>query len=249
MGEKTKISWTDHSFNPWIGCTKVSPSCSYCYAQRMANRMWGKLWGDSAPRKFFGEKHWKQPLKWDRKAEKAGVRRKVFCASMCDVFEKRSELGAWRMKLWELIEDTPNLDWLLLTKRPENIMFMIPWDEKELPKNVWLGVTAEDQERANLRVKELKRFEAVVRFVSCEPLLGKIELTPWFDFVDWVIVGSESGPRARFMDVSWVRFLAEQCKKHHVSLFYKQNLVSGKMVSLPLLDGKQYCEMPRRIIR
>lgn len=184
MGEGSKIEWTDHTFNPWWGCTRVSPACDHCYAATWAAR-WEVGWGASAAPRVFGDAHWREPLKWDAAAAKAGIRARVFCASMADVFERRDGehsdvLDHERSKLWALIALTPHLDWLLLTKRPENVMEMIPasWSSK-LPDNVWVGTTVENQEQADRRIFHLLRVPAHVRFLSCEPLLGAIDLTRW----------------------------------------------------------------------
>jgi protein gp37 len=183
MGENSKIEWTDHTFNPWWGCTKVSDGCTHCYADTLSTRWGMHIWGPKAERRFFGEKHWQEPLKWNRDAERDGQRRRVFCASMADVFERHmlpninSLLGLARARLWELIEQTPMLDWLLLTKRPEHIRDMVPvrWLH-EPPLNVWYGTSVENQEYADRRIPELLRVPARVRFLSVEPLLGPVDL-------------------------------------------------------------------------
>src|SRR5262249_54064076 len=123
MGDKTAIEWTDHTFNPWWGCVEVSPACDFCYARTWAQRRGHPVWGTDAPRRFFGEAHWGEPLRWNRRAAATGRRARVFCASMADVLEERHDpVGALleqaRARLWATIEATPNLDWLLLTKRP-----------------------------------------------------------------------------------------------------------------------------------
>src|SRR5690606_14674702 len=129
MAKDSKIEWTHHTFNPWWGCAKVSPACKYCYAETWAKRIGSHVWGASAPSRFFTDKHWQDPLRWDAEAAERGERRRVFCASMADVFERRKELNEPRERLWKLIEETPHLDWLLLTKRPQNIALMAPWGE------------------------------------------------------------------------------------------------------------------------
>lgn len=178
MSENSRIEWTDHTFNPWWGCAKVSPACDNCYAERDSKRFSGDqvLWGVHAARREFGDKHWIDPVKWDAKAKADGVRRRVFCASMADVFDKNSPLGA-RERLWELIEETPNLDWLLLTKRIGNVTDMIParWVHI-LPSNIWLGISVVNQEEANRDIPKLLQVRAAVRFLSMEPLLGKVEI-------------------------------------------------------------------------
>jgi protein gp37 len=242
MSEHSKIAWTHHTFNPWWGCTKVSAGCANCYAEAMAARRWVR-WGDGEPRRFFDDQHWREPLRWNRRAERAGQRARVFCGSMCDVFERDGhghiddDLHGARMRLYDVIEETPWLDWLLLTKRPENFAQMLPWVKP--PANVWLGVTAEDQERADERIPLLLETPAAVRFVSCEPLLGPVDLGAvrlrdgdalgpgLFDratgtHLDWVIVGGESGPRARPCCAKWIRDIIGQCRAAGTSCFVKQ---------------------------
>jgi protein gp37 len=180
MGAESKIQWTHHTYNPWWGCEKVSPACKNCYAEAFAKRTGHAVWGgDTSPRRFFGDAHWAEPLKWNRAAEKAGERHRVFCASMADVFEARDDLDAHRARLWDLIDATPALDWLLVTKRPEEIMKRTPerWRRK-LPANIWCGTTVENQEMANERIPHLLDVPARVRFLSCEPLLGPLNLDP-----------------------------------------------------------------------
>jgi len=173
---------------------KVSEACTNCYAEGVAKRFGGDkpLWGPDHAIRTFGEKHWNEPLRWDRSAAKAGVRRRVFCASMADVFEDHGELPGLRARLWELIEKTPNLDWLLLTKRPQNVLEMVPstWhcpcgapaevhpdSYAKFPDNVWIGTSVETQERAAERIPHLLRIPARVRFLSMEPLRGPVDLT------------------------------------------------------------------------
>ena len=184
MGEKTEISWCDATFNPWWGCIKVSEGCEHCYAETFAKRTGHSIWGPAATtqRRTFGDKHWQEPLKWHAEAAKAGERRRVFCASMADVFEAHPQLHTERALLWTLIGQTPALDWLLLTKRPENIADMVPsWWRTfgSWPDNVWLGTTVENQGAAEKRIPILLSIPARVRFLSCEPLLGELDLSEW----------------------------------------------------------------------
>lgn len=182
MGETTGISWTDHSFNPWEGCQRVSPGCEHCYAETRNARFHpdvkGKAshWGPGAERLMRSEAYWREPLKWDKRAKKDGVRRRVFCASLADVFEDRPELVAPRERLFDLIESCDGLDWLLLTKRPENMTRLASRWGDEWPANVWAGTTVEDSRRAEERVAVLMNVPASVRFLSCEPLLEGIDL-------------------------------------------------------------------------
>lgn len=201
MGESTKIEWTDHTFNPWWGCQRVSPGCEHCYAEAFAKRVGLKVWGPEGDRRVFGNKHWAAPLKWNRAAiaanlaaRQAGLaappRPRVFCASMADVFEDLEVLRPHRARLWQLMHDTPHLDWLLLTKRPENAARLAleawgdgrsdttvwQWGSVWLP-NVWLGTTTEDQAYADKRLPALLATGAAVHFVSYEPALGPIDFT------------------------------------------------------------------------
>lgn len=194
MGKDSGIQWTHNTFNCWWGCQAISPACKFCYAETFDKRIGGDHWGVNSRRRFFGDKHWSEPLKWNRDAEKAGERRRVFCASMADVFERlppghpdAERMDAERARLWTLIEKTPSLDWLLLTKRPENVMAMVPeaW-RAGFPDNIWMGTTVEDQENANRRIPHLLQIPARIRFVSMEPLLGPVNLLAirdalWFD--------------------------------------------------------------------
>jgi protein gp37 len=224
MGQTTGIEWTHHTWSPWWGCTKVSDGCKNCYADTWSNRWGFNIWGPSAERRFFGDKHWNDPRRWDREAAAAGERRRVF-PSMCDPFEGREDLYEPLMRFCGLIEQTPNLDWLLLTKRPENIDRLLPmhWMRPGMfPRNVWLGTSAEDQETFDARIAHLQRFPAPVIFLSCEPLLAQLELLLSMRRIDWVIVGGESGARARPMHPEWVRDIREQCSAEGVPFFFKQ---------------------------
>lgn len=221
MGETTGISWCDSTFNPFLGCSKVSSGCKNCYAERESKR-WGKdLWGPKAQRQMTSAAYWKQPVKWNALAAAASGRPwRVFCGSMCDVFEDHPDVTLAREALWALIEATPHLTWLLLTKRPENIERFSPQDG--FPNHVWLGVSAENQETYELRVSQLVATPAFVRFVSAEPLLGPIDLGGLALMVDWVIVGGESGPQCRPMRVEWACDLLRQCREMRKAFFFKQ---------------------------
>lgn len=240
MGKNSKIEWTNHTFNPWWGCTKVSAACKHCYAEAWSKRVGEKVWGPRSERRFFGDKHWAEPKKWNSEAMARGERYRVFCASMADVFEERKELDTWRARLWLLIEETPSLDWLLLTKRPERVNAVVPW-EKGWPDNVWLGTTVEDQRIAEVRLPYLANIPAAVRFISAEPLLGALNLNPWLESaIDWVITGGESGPHARPSSPSWFRSLLLQCMEVDVPFHFKQwgDWAPGQGVSLPAVRKK-----------
>ncbi|WP_068312826.1 phage Gp37/Gp68 family protein [Polycladidibacter hongkongensis] len=243
MAENSKIEWCDHTFNPWIGCSKVSPACDNCYAEAYDKRFGGERWGVHAPRRLTSDVNWERPLSWNRKAAKEGKRYRVFCASLADVFDNHSSIQPeWRARLWELIERTPNLDWLLLTKRPQNIQKLVPW-EWFFPINVWIGTTVEDQKTADQRIKHLSKIPQAVRFLSCEPLIGPVDLTnvEWFDGLrfnalegklhgdtgyvfelEWVIAGGESGAKARPSHPDWFRSLRDQCASCPTPFLFKQ---------------------------
>lgn len=226
MAKNSEIEWTHHTFNPWWGCKKVSPACDNCYAELWAKRMGHQLWGTKAPRRFFRDMHWREPLIWDEEAKVNGSRYRVFCASMADVFERRADLNSERKRLWKLIESTPNLDWLLLTKRPHNIRRLAPWDD-QWPANIWLGTSVENQQLADRRLPFLLENPAAVRFLSCEPLLGALNLRAWFKKkglhpIDWIIAGGESGGNARPMHPDWATSLLQQCLEFNIPFHFKQ---------------------------
>lgn len=194
MGTITGITWTQHTFNPHIGCLKISPECKNCYAAvdapaRIARSKGVELWGppESSTRQITSDANWKLPMRWAGAARKRMERERVFCASQADVFEDFPGLDAMRARLWQLIEATRDyLDWQLLTKRPGNIKRMVPqkWLE-EPPRGVWYGTTVGTQESADKRMSELLEVPAQVRFLSCEPLLEPItfdidRMTPRF---------------------------------------------------------------------
>ncbi len=231
MAKDSNIAWTDHSFNGWWGCQRVSPGCEHCYAEAFDKRTGRNDWGPKAPRRFFGDKHWAEPLKWDRAAAAAGERHRVFCSSMSDVFEDRSDLDPHRHRLWKLIESTPNLDWMLLTKRPENNdLVPLAWQTgSRRPPNVWLGTTTEDQTWADRRVPYLLESAwPAQRFISYEPALGAVIMAKeWLSYaparIDWVIAGGESGPGRRPCEVEWFENIRQQCDDAGVAFFMKQD--------------------------
>ena len=173
MSDNTKIEWTDATFNPWMGCTKVSPGCDNCYAERLGRRF-GVVWG-AAPRREFSDKHWDQPRAWNRRAAHSGRSIRVFCASMADVFDNDVP-QTWRDRLWQLIRETPHLTWLVLTKRIGNAERMLPADWGRGYPNVVLMVTVVNQTEADRDIVKLLRLYAHRRGVSIEPMLGPIDL-------------------------------------------------------------------------
>lgn len=297
MAENSNISWTDHTFNPWIGCAKVSPGCANCYAATQDNlRKWTPDgWGKGKPRKRTSAGNWNLPVRWNRagclncgaksrvsgndglyKCLFCGKRPRVFCASLADWLDDEVPIE-WLADLLKLIHETPNLDWLLLTKRPENwrrrleevhagmtsttpvSAWLAAWLFRghtafkfgpTPPENAWIGTSVEKQEYADKRIPDLLKIPAKVRFLSCEPLLGKVLLdngeTSWltclgtphcergegcrsfdelgehFHGIDWVICGGESGPKRREMKMEWAQSLHDQCKDAGVAFFFKQ---------------------------
>ena len=253
MAENSAIEWTDHTFNPWEGCQKVGPGCDHCYAETRNARFGGGIavnWGPGAPRRRTSPANWRKPLGWQRQARMFlfayGRRQRVFCASLADVFDNAVD-PAWRADLFAMIRKTPDLDWLLLTKRIGNAAAMAEaaggW-----PENVWLGATIVNQVEA---VRDVPKLLATagprVRFLSMEPLLGPVDLTQavdapfvnergnldldklwsverphYFGSLDWIIVGGESGPGARPMHPDWARSLRDQCAVAGVPFLFKQ---------------------------
>lgn len=255
MSENSKIEWTDHTFNPWEGCQKVGPGCDHCYAETRNARFAGGTainWGPGAPRRRTSASNWELPKRWNAQAEafmaQHGRRQRVFCASLADVFDNAVDMR-WREDLFALINATPNLDWLLLTKRIGNVPAMVSIIPGWLPSNVWLGATIVNQAEADRDIPKLLAVPAHRRFLSMEPLLGPVDLTaipisghghhefdpvvtanvlarkeayPPLPQVDWVIVGGESGPGARPMSPDWASRLRDQCQAAGVPFLFKQ---------------------------
>jgi protein gp37 len=266
MASTSKIEWCDSTFNPWQGCTKISPACDNCYASVSTPvRRFGVEWGAGMPRKRTSPANWKQPIRWNAQpfvecqecgwrgesremhwrdtCPSAGcwgkptpARRRVFCASLADVFDNEVD-PQWRADLFDVILATPNLDWLLLTKRIGNVQRMVTAATLMdlLPSNVWIGATICNQEEADRDIPKLLALRASVRFLSMEPLLGPVDLTkvclPWGEGgasaamlarIGWVIVGGESGQLARPMRAEWVRSLRDQCAAEGVPYLFKQ---------------------------
>lgn len=311
MGQTTGISWTDHTFNPHIGCAKVHAGCAHCYAERDFDTRRGVAeWGPNGTRIITSSANWKQPLKWNRDAEAVGQRRRVFCASLADVFEswigpvhrggdvlakpylesenrmenwiqttaedlqrdpqgwRQVELQDVRNELFRLIDSTPWLDWLLLTKRPENIRSMWPAFVSEVMPlnhhrgNVWLGTSVSDQETAERMIPHLVKCSDLspVLFLSAEPLLDRIDLrfnvvgeptgkcvafsVSAIEAVHWVIAGGESGPKFRQMMTDDVRRLRDQCTQAGVPFFFKQWSGANPKLLGKELDGREWCECP-----
>lgn len=299
MADVSNIEWTDSTFNPWIGCTKVGPGCDHCYAEaREDKRLHRVKWGAGSPRIRTSPGNWEKPKRWNEQPfytcacgyrgtmtsdDLHGVhgcglkfkltRRRVFCASLADVFDNEVD-PAWRVDLLELIAATPNLDWLLLTKRIGNARRLLDealdvmshgltrWEDCPWP-NVWLGATVVNQEEADRDIPKLLATPASMRFLSIEPMLGPIEVDEWLHDsdcmfldgvctcaeprearIDWVIAGGESGPRARPVHPSWIRSVRDQCLNASVPFLFKQWGGQRKKESGRLLDGSEYNGFP-----
>lgn len=283
MSEKTGIAWCDHTFNPWWGCSPVSAGCENCYAQALAKQYGRACFGDK-PRWMTSDNNWLRPRKWDRWAEETEERRLVFCGSMMDWAENCQQINPFRYRLWDLIKGTPYLTWLLLTKRADRIAECLPDDWGDGYKNVWLGVTTENQAMADERIPLLLQVPAVCRFVSLEPMLEPVD--PWMQVIvcphcrsrtiidkdpsdlktysqdvisrrtcdcggrreiggklDWIIVGGESGPGYRPMDLDWARKLRDDCRETAVPFFFKQSGGVKPGVGVEL-DGELIQEFP-----
>lgn len=250
MGQDTRIEWADHTFNPWWGCTKVSPGCAHCYAEAFDKRHGGAHWGPGVARRPTSDRAWGEPLRWAKSALAADTRARVFCASMADWCDEEAPVGSID-RLWTVIRQTVrSLDWMLLTKRPERIAQLLPADWSTLSEHVWLGTTVEDQQRAEERIPHLLAAPARIRFLSCEPLLGPVDLSawlpidhgdvcgwapdvletarmidgggPWPRHLHWIIAGGESGGKARPMFPEWACTLRDQAKAAQVAFHFKQ---------------------------
>lgn len=220
MAEVTGIAWTDSTFNPWIGCTKVSPGCDHCYAEALDKRhRWqgDTHWGPGKPRMRTSAANWAKPRAWNKARQKDGKTHRVFCASLADVFDNEVPTE-WRHDLFNLIWETPALTWLLLTKRIGNAKHMLPLT---LLPNAWIGATIVNAEEAERDVPKLLETPAAVRFVSYEPALGPVDWTK-YPGIDWIIVGGESGHNARNFDVHWARTTITQAREIGAAVFVKQ---------------------------
>jgi len=241
MGKTSSISWTGATWNPWIGCRKVSPGCKNCYAEAWVENRMGRDFSKvrrSADATFFSPLKWKEP----------GY---VFTCSLSDFFIE--EADPWRPEAWKLIRETPHLTYQILTKRPENIVDRLPPDWGEGWKNVCLGTSIEMQLYTK-RITILREVPAKVHFLSCEPLLGPLEFSddsgygfefpnPGLEHIEWVIVGGESGPNHREMKVEWARRIRDQCLEAEIPFFFKQS--SGPRSEMnPILEGREWREMP-----
>jgi protein gp37 len=246
MGAETDIGWTDHTFNPWIGCSRVSPACAACYAAAWARQRRGTergtaLWKRNGPRQVTTPAYWRQPLKWDAEAAAGLTGPKVFAASLADVFEDHPDLDEPRSWLFDLIGQTPHLAWQLLTKRIENVPAMVPW--QTWPANVWLGTSVEGQ-RYTERAEVLASIPARVRFLSVEPLTEPVRLP--LGGIHWVILGGMSGPRYKrhVLEPGWARSVRDQATAAGAAFFFKQWGGLHAKDGGKELDGREWCDFP-----
>jgi protein gp37 len=240
MAEHSEISWTDATFNPWIGCTRISPACDHCYAARDNERRgWVAGWGFGVQRRRTSEQNWNNPRRWNRKAIQTGYRPRVFCASLADVFDNEVE-QSWRDDLWQLLRETPNLRWILLTKRIGNAPKMLPPDWPLA--NAGLMSTLENQDVWDRDYRKLAAIPAAWHGVSAEPLLSHIDIGDAKP--DWIITGGESGPGFRPLDMDAVRSLRDQCQRNGITFHHKQNGgIRGKDAGC-LVDGVEHKYFP-----
>lgn len=247
MAEKTGISWTDSTFNPWIGCTKVGQGCDLCYAEALMDKRWHRVqWGSGKARQKTSASSWQAPLHWEKHHEAFalmhGRRRRVFCASLADVFDNEVP-PQWRGELWALVKATPHLDWLILTKRIGNVGGMAP--AEGLPPNVWLGATMVNQHEWDRDARKLLAVDASVRYVSAEPMLGPIRGGLDLRGLDWVIVGGESGHGARPIQREWIESLRLECEAAGVAFFFKQWGGASATAGGCDLDGHEVKQWPQ----
>lgn len=226
-----------------MGCHKVSAGCKHCYAETLITNRMGKpgLWGANGVRQRTSPQVWNRPIRWNREAEERRVPYRIFCSSLADVFEDYPGPNEWRAEVFEIIKATPWLDYQLLTKRPENIERMLPDDWHGGYPNVWLGTSIEDNRVAD-RAAELVRIPASVHFVSYEPAIGpldELDLTG----IEWMIVGGESGPGYRPLDLQWARDMQDRCEEAGVAYFFKQNAAPRTEMGIDAL-GAIYRDYP-----
>lgn len=242
MAKQTGIEWCHMAWSPWLGCSKVSQGCQHCYADHLMGNRFGLVeWGPEGTRKRTAPSAWQQVARWDRQAHKTGQRMRLFCGHLCDVFERKlrpaegEDLPAWRSDLLALIDKCPHLDWLILTKRPGNVLPMIAEATGENPSEwlqarpwVWVGTSIEDQASASVRLPALAAIPAAIRFVSVEPLLKAVTLAPWLaegDPIHWAIIGGESsqgGKTARACNLAWIRTLLRELEAVGLPAYVKQ---------------------------
>lgn len=244
MGTKTRIAWTDFSWNSWWGCLRVSPACDACYAAVLDRRTGGSYWdGTKIPRRTM-EANWAIPQKMNKKAVASGRPLRCFLGSMMDWADNRVP-EQWRVDMWGVVRENTALRFQMLSKRAPNIARMLPedWGVDGYP-HVWLGVTVEDRKHGVPRIDHLRKVPARVRFLSVEPLLedlGELDLSG----IHWVIIGGESGPRHRPIKREWVDNVIAQCRSQDVAVFFKQWGGRTPEAGGCELDGVEIKEFPR----
>ncbi|QEG36148.1 DUF5131 family protein [Bythopirellula goksoeyrii] len=247
MAEKSGIGWTHHTVNPWWGCEKVGEVCRHCYIEGIMKRA-GIKHPFEGPRRT---KTWKMPLLWNRKAEMDSVRRRVFTCSMSDFFH--TEADPWRPDIWQLVRQCEALDWLILTKQSERITECLPgdWGETGYP-NVWLGVTC-GHSRSYHRVADLLQIPATIKFISAEPLLGRLDFRHYLPGIDWVITGCEQAAKGtrRPMELEWVRDIYQQCLETGTAHYFKQYYAKERGIPRTdgVLDDKVCQRFPRQLVQ
>lgn len=234
MAQNSKIEWTHHTANLWHGCTKVHEGCDNCYAETLSKRWGNDVWGNDKPRKEI-KSVWNELIKYQKLAKEANEIHRVFVGSMMDIFEKPMPLidskgfqlsyntEDVRQQFWKVVEQSPNLMFLLLTKRPSNINKYIPESWKQTPPvNVMFGTSPVNQETFDNLVKQLLQVKGK-RFLSVEPQLDNILLSSEYkNDIDWIIQGGESGHHKRPFNLEWAYGLKEQCKLLSIPYFFKQ---------------------------
>jgi len=239
---KTKIEWTDYTFNPWVGCHKISEGCANCYAERQMTRntTWSNTWGPEVltQRIPTADSNWRKPVRWNTQAKAQGKPLFVFSGSLCDIFEEHRDVTDSRSRLIELIDSTPHLIWLLLTKRPENVNDMVPPHWRMVPpENLWIGTSVENQKNAVNRLRHFRHINAVVKFVSYEPAIGPVSWSGWEPYLQWMIFGGESGARSRDANSRWAIMAKNWCERNGIPFFMKQ---MGTAWAVEMQMSKQY---------
>ena len=260
--ENSNISWTNHTFNCWIGCTKVSCGCRLCYSEDKCDKRLGWVkWGEKSPRIPTKSQYRRAPHRWNKKAVASGKRPRVFCSSLSDVFDQHPSIDpAWKSELWQTMRETPGLDWLVLTKRPEHVMADLNRFSGGLPPpNVWLGFSAEDQDCFDQRWALVRDLPFRIKFVSYEPALGPVRLGPdQKGRLSWVIFGGETSRQreeSRPADLDWARQTRDDCRAIGAAFWFKQtgNWIDGRWYGKSsavfkarhdLLDGVRIQELP-----
>jgi len=235
----TKIEWCERSWNPITGCSKISEGCKHCYAERMSKRLAGRCGYDKdEPFKVtFHPDKLDEPLRWRKPS-------RIFVCSMGDLFHEGVDDGLL-CRVFDVMAVAEHHTFLILTKRPARMREFFARCVHGNFQNLWLGVTAENQQRADERIPILLQIPAAKRFVSVEPMLGEIDITKYLTQLDWVICGCESGPNRRTCQTEWIRDLKNQCISVGVPFFLKQMEVGGKLVKMPELDGQIWNEYPK----